>query len=222
MGMPAEANSRTACAVTCTLPKSETCDVSINLTFCKVVCRDLTVSSSPLLPSVAPCSLTYSGRASSRAGISRRTVKAGCPEPPRGYPAGSPAGPYSSRSAVMPTSPLPSGEGPGVRRRRAGEAVRLECSPLPPGEGPGVRACSSLPTSCSPRPAPRSSRLCSKWVSSGRQMPTSEQRGHLGLSTRGGGMTPPAAVARSCSSSSRVRSTSGSSKGMETRLRESM
>ena len=32
MGMPAEASSRRAWAVTCTLPKIETCEVSISLT----------------------------------------------------------------------------------------------------------------------------------------------------------------------------------------------
>ena len=190
MGMPADASSRTACAVTCTLPKSETCEVSIIFTFCKTVCRDLTVSSSPLLPSVAPCSLTYSGRASSLAGIRRRTAGAGSGEPGAGsgeLGAGSRSG-SSSLTSPTPCSP----------------PCNLWVDP-------------SFP--CSPLPAPCLN--CSKWVSSGRQMPTREQRGHFGLSTNGGGMTPRAAVARSSWSNSRVRSTSGSSKGMETRLRES-
>ena len=46
------------------------------------------------------------------------------------------------------------------------------------------------------------SRVRRALVSSGRQMPTSEQRGHLGLSTSGGGAVSVAAVRQSRSSRS--------------------
>ena len=59
-------------------------------------------------------------------------------------------------------------------------------------------------------------------VSSGRQMPTSEHRGHFGLSSSGGGMSTEAAIARIFSSNSRVRSTNVSSNGIDTRRRDSM
>ena len=56
-------------------------------------------------------------------------------------------------------------------------------------------------------------------TSSGRQMVTSEHRGHLGLSSSGGGMAPPAARLRSPSTALCVRATSSSSKGTRTRSR---
>jgi len=54
-------------------------------------------------------------------------------------------------------------------------------------------------------------------ISSGRQIPTREQRGHLGLSWSGGGILPPDAIVRSSPSSSLVRLSSASSKGTVTR-----
>ena len=50
----------------------------------------------------------------------------------------------------------------------------------------------------------RTGALLHNAVSSGRQIPTSEQRGHLGLSTKGAGMVPFSASARAASNASRV------------------
>ena len=59
-----------------------------------------------------------------------------------------------------------------------------------------------------------------KWLtSSGRQMVTSEQRGHFGLSSRGGGISPAAATRRNPSIARSVLATSSSSKGTRTRSR---
>jgi len=124
--MPAAVISRSAWAVSCALPKRQTWEISSNRIRRRTSPRRLTVSTSPFVPSVVPCSWTYSGKASSRAGVRRRT----------------------SRS-------------------------------------PGASAASSR-------------------VSSGRQMPTSEQRGHLGLSSSGGGIAAEVAMARICPISSRV------------------
>ncbi len=57
-------------------------------------------------------------------------------------------------------------------------------------------------------------------VSSGRQMGASEQRGHLGLASSGGGRTPALAMSRICPNNSRVRAISVSSNGMVTRRRD--
>ena len=59
-----------------------------------------------------------------------------------------------------------------------------------------------------------------KWlISSGRQMLTSEQRGHLGLSSRGGGITPSEATRRSPVTACAVAATNSSSNGTCTRSR---
>ena len=57
-------------------------------------------------------------------------------------------------------------------------------------------------------------------VSSGRQMPTKEQRVHLGLSSSGGGIRPPSTTSRRTAKDSRVSARSSSSNGTRTRSRE--
>ena len=143
--MPRAVISRNAWADICTLPNSDTCDVSISRTLVSRLPLSLTVNSSADLPRYAPCSCAYSGKASCRAGSNRRTLR-------------------PSWSAVWR----------------------------------------------------------SNVVSSGRQMPTSEQRGHFGLSSKGGGITPDSPIRRMLRSNSRVRSTSVSSNGTDTRRREPM
>ena len=52
-------------------------------------------------------------------------------------------------------------------------------------------------------------------------MPTREHLGHLGLSVRGGGIRPDAAMPRIPDSSSNLRAMRASSKGTSTRCRDS-
>ena len=56
MGIPAAATSRTAWAVIWLLPKRQIWETSISFTCWSTSPRRLTVSTSPLLPTVTPCS----------------------------------------------------------------------------------------------------------------------------------------------------------------------
>ena len=62
-------------------------------------------------------------------------------------------------------------------------------------------------------------RLASMLVSSGRQMPTSEQRGHFGLDSSGGGGASRAAVDRASATIDSVLATSSGSGSTVTRCR---
>ena len=146
MGIPRSCSSRKAGAVTWALPNTDRVDTSMSLVSAISSLPFLIFSNSPDLPTTAPWVVTYSGRASSRAGTMRRTS--------------------SGRTT--------------------------DC--------PWLR----------------------KDTSSGRQMPTSEHRGHFGLSCSGGGIFPAAAMPRADSSSSVVRLTRASSKGTVTRRLEPM